>query len=1086
MGKASHVVTRRVMDIVVIVALLMTGFQVGVGPVQAAGTISLTVLDTSYTQDFNTLAITGTAEAATLPTGWELSETGTNANSTYAAGNGSSNSGNTYSFGVDGSAERAFGGLLSGSLNPTIGAQFTNDTGSEITTLLISYTGEMWRAGVANRGTPDRLDFQLSLDATSLSTGSWADYDSLDFNSPNLAASAGALGGNSPENQATISYTISGLSIPNGASFWVRWRDYNISSSDDGLAVDDFSLTPSISDLAPEVSDTYPTEGATDFPVNANLKVTFSEPVGVTASWFELSCTMSGVVDAAYSGGPTQFTIDPIFPLIDGENCTLTVLASQVTDQDGNDPPDNMVFDFTVGFSPYDVCVAEYTPIYAIQGSGLNAAITGMVTTQGVVVGDFDGPTSTGLQGFYLQDATGDGDPATSDGIFVYTGNADIVTEGQVVRVTGYARERYNQTSINGSNSNSSAVTAANIVSCGTGSVTPVDVEMPFETIDFPERYEGMFVRLPQPLVISEYYNYDRYGEMILALPLEGETRVYTPTAIDEPGAPAQARAFENSLRAITLDDGLGAQNPATLRHPNGNPLSLANLFRGGDTVQNVTGVIGYDFSLYRIQPTGPADYTPTNPRPAAPAEVGGSLNVAAMNTLNYFLTPDLIPNDSSSNDDPSDNICGPMQSVECRGWDIDQADELTRQRDKLLAALAGLNADVIGLNELENTYNVDPFGDPVNGIVTGLNSMLGDGTYAYINTGTIGTDAIRVGMIYKPAMVTPVGDYKILDSSVDPRFDDTKNRPALAQTFEEVATGARFTIVVNHLKSKGSDCNDLGDPDTGDGQGNCNLTRMAAAQALVDWLATDPTGSGDADYLIMGDLNSYVKEDPIDAILAGPDDITGTNDDYTNLILQYQGEYAYSYVFDGQVGYLDHALASPSLAAQVSGAADWHINADETDVIDYDTSFKPDAVDAIYAPDAYRASDHDPVRVGLNLTKFNWEGFFRPVDAPPIYNTVKAGSAVPLKFSLNGEQGLDIFMEGYPLSIAVECETATLQGSSVETITSGQSSLSYDPLTDQYTFVWKTEKDWTGTCRRLIVVFTDGTIQYANFQFNR
>jgi hypothetical protein len=174
--------------------------------------------------------------------------------------------------------------------------------------------------------------------------------------------------------------------------------------------------------------------------------------------------------------------------------------------------------------------------------------------------------------------------------------------------------------------------------------------------------------------------------------------------------------------------------------------------------------------------------------------------------------------------------------------------------------------------------------------------------------------------------------------------------------------------VVVNHLKSKGSDCNAIGDPDTGDGAGNCNQTRLAAAEALVDWLATDPTGSGDADVLIIGDLNSYDKEDPIDAILAGADDATSTDDDYTDLLFQFIGEFAYSYVFDGQLGYLDHGLANQALLSEVTGTTVWHINADEPDLIDYDTSFKGPNQDAIYAPDAYRSSDHDPVIVGLDV----------------------------------------------------------------------------------------------------------------------
>jgi hypothetical protein len=595
----------------------------------------------------------------------------------------------------------------------------------------------------------------------------------------------------------------------------------------------------------------------------------------------------------------------------------------------------------TITNDDVDFCALPFTPIYTIQGSGPITPIPGTVTTQGVVVGDFEGTAAA--SGFYLQDLSGDGDAATSDGIFVYTGSSDLVSVGQVVRVTGYARERFNQTTLNGSNSNTSAVPAANIVQCGSGSVEPIDVTMPFASLDFPERYEGMLVRFPQSLVIAEYFNYDRFGEIVLSLPLPGEMRPFTGTAIDEPGAPANGRTFANSLRRITLDDAQSAQNPATLRHPNGLPFTLDNRFRGGDTVQNAVGVLGYDFNLYRIVPTGPADYAAVNPRPAAPEPVGGSLRVAAMNTLNYFITPDYPTGN------PLDNKCGPLNNVECRGWDSDQVDELTRQRTKLLAALAGLDADIIGLNELENSTGVEPLAD----IVAGLPG------YAYINTGTIGTDAIKVGLIYRTAKVAPVGEFQILDSTVDSRFIDTKSRPVLAQSFQDLSTGGIFTVAVNHLKSKGSTCDDIGDFDAGDGQGNCNGTRTLAAQALVDWLATDPTGSGDPDFIIMGDLNSYAMEDPITAIKSAG---------YTNLINHFQGTYAYSYTFDGQAGYLDHALANASLFPQVAGAADWHINSDEPDVLDYDTSFKPPSQDALYEPNSSRSSDHDPLVVGLNV----------------------------------------------------------------------------------------------------------------------
>ena len=629
-----------------------------------------------------------------------------------------------------------------------------------------------------------------------------------------------------------------------------------------------------------------------------------------------------------------------------------------------------------------DSCGEPFNPIYAIQGAGLSAAITGPVTTEGVVVGDNEGPAASGIQGVYIQDAIGDGDPTTSDGIFVFTGNADNgLVAGDRVRVRGFAGERFDETTIDGSAIGEAAVPGYNIVTCATGaSVAPTTVSIPFADADFPERYEGMLVEFPQDLVIAEYFNYERFGELVLALPLEGEARPFTGTAIDEPGAAANARTLANSLRRITLDDGIGAQNPESVRHPNGASFSLANRFRGGDTVTGATGVLGFAFGLYRIQPTGPADYDEVNMRPVAPEDVGGRLEIAAMNTLNFFLTLDPAGGGL-------DNKCGPALNVECRG--ADDATEFTRQRVKVLAALEGLGGDVIGLNEIENTTGVDPLGG-LNGIVPGLNAALGAGTYAAIDTGTIGTDAIRVGLIYKPATVTPMGAFQVLTTAVDPRFIDTKSRPALAQTFMENATGELFTVVVNHLKSKGSDCEDVDldpgpavDPDDDqlDGQGNCAGTRELAAQALVDWIATDPTGSGDPDFLIMGDLNSYAKEDSIDTIQAGSDDLAGTDDDWTNLIATYQGEFAYSFTFDGQAGYLDHALASASMVSQVSGAAEWHINSDEPDLLDYDTSFKPPAQEAIYEPNAYRSSDHDPVKLGLDL------------DTPPTVSVVAGGS---------------------------------------------------------------------------------------------
>ena len=451
---------------------------------------------------------------------------------------------------------------------------------------------------------------------------------------------------------------------------------------------------------------------------------------------------------------------------------------------------------------------------------------------------------------------------------------------------------------------------------------------------------------MPQALVISEYFNFARFNEVVVGLPPNGRSRFDSPTAVQEPDpAATSALLADYTKRRITIDDGRGSQNSTPPIFPGtvNTPFTLTNTFRGGDTLTGITGVMEHTFGLYRVHPTLDATYTAKNPRPAAPPAVGGDLKVASFNVLNYFLTLDNSTNGS---------ICGPARTQACRG--ANDEDELQRQRAKILDAIAHLDGDIVGLMEMENTPGAEPAAD----LVEGLNAETAPGTYAFIDTGVIGTDAIRLGFLYKPGSVTPVGDFEILDSTDDPRFIDTLNRPTLAQTFQQVGSSERLTIAVNHLKSKGSACG-TGDPDTGDGSGNCDVTRTEAAMALADWLASDPTESGDPDRLIIGDLNSYDHEDPIDALVAGG---------YTDLVKKYGGEFAYSYVFDGQVGYLDHGLASSSLVSQVTGAGDWHINADEPPILDYDTRFKEPAEDALYEPNAFRSSDHDPVVIGIEL----------------------------------------------------------------------------------------------------------------------
>ena len=943
----SRVATRFL--VVVMATLLATGW-LSARPLPSAaagsGSVSLTTLDVAVAEDFDTLANAGAANT-NLPTGWFLNETGTSGanNDAYATSTGSSTAGDVYSFGAAASVERAFGTLLSGTLTPTIGASFTNDTGAPITELDVAYSGEQWRLGaLGSSGTPprgpDRLDVQYSLDATSVAPGSgtWIDVDALDFVSPITGPTVGLLDGNSPSNRLSISGSVSGLSIAPGATIWIRWLDFNVSSSDDGLAVDDFSITPSavVVDDAPSVSATSPVAGAVNVARNANIDITFSEPVDVVDPWFTISCANTGAHSAVVSGGPTIYTLNPDADFGSNEVCTVTVLAAQVTDQDTDDPPDNMTadagFSFTSVFDP-GVCGESATLIHAIQGSGSAAALTGAHTIEGVVVGDYQGTGQ--FSGYHVQEEAGDfdGNDLTSEGIFVFN-TSFPVSVGDIVRVRGTAGEFSGMTQI-------SNVTSTQICSGGN---TPLStpVTLPVAAVADLERYEGMHVTFGQELTVTEVFTLGRFGEVALSV----GGRLDNPTNVVAPGAPAQALQNLNDRSRILLDDANNMQNIDPTRYPQGG-LSATNTLRVGDTLPSLSGVLEFRFSVYRIQPVDVTaiDFTETNPRPLAPAAVGGDLQVAAFNVLNYF----------NGNGTGLDGAAGGFPTA--RG--ATNLFEFNRQRDKIINAITALDAAVVGLMELENDDTDAEFG-AIEDLVAGLNAATAAGTYDFIDTGVVGGDAIRVGIIYQPARVTPVGLHAIIDSTVDPRFIDNLNRPSIAQTFASTANGARFTVVVNHLKSKGSDCNHVGDPDLGDGQGNCNGTRTMAAEALVDWIAGDPTGSGDEDVIVLGDLNAYAKEDPI-GVFEGAG--------YVNTINQFLGAHAYSFVFQGQSGYLDHALASASLAAQISGVTEWHTNADEPIVLDYNVEFKSaNHVNTLYDDGPYRSSDHDPVLVGIAL----------------------------------------------------------------------------------------------------------------------
>lgn len=821
----------------------------------------------------------------------------------------------------------------------------------------------------------------------------------------------------------------------------------------DGFATDTFGGLGAHSvvegDLAPTVSSTGPANGSSGISPASSIEIRFSEPVAISEPWFSIACNDTGAHAAATSGGPTTFVLDLGTDFAGLETCTVTIIASQVSDVDTDDPPDTMVADYTFSFTTMDTCGGPATAIHAVQGPNLASPLVGQdVEIEGVVVGDYQPGTS--FNGFHVQEEDEDVDAsaATSEGIFVFEGGSTVsVAAGDTVRVAGEVTE-FSTSGV--TLTELSFVTGVLVCSAGSA-VTPAQVTLPFSSGTFAEQFEGMLVETTQDLTVSETFSLGRFGELVLS----SGGRLLNPTNVVEPGAPAQALQAQNDRNRIVLDDGSNLQNNDPTLYPTGG-LAANNTLRVGDTVQADQFVLEQRFGVYRLQPVEAVEIDATNPRPAPPAPVGGDIQVAALNVLNYFTTLNTGPGG-----------CGPTGALDCRG--ANTALELERQRAKTVAEILGLDADILGLMEIQNDS-----GATVSDLVGALNTATAPGTYDYIDTGTIGTDAIKLALIYRPASVTPAGANAILDSSVDSRFIDTLNRPALAQTFD-ATSGGRLTVVVNHLKSKGSAC--AGDPDTGDGQGNCNQTRTAAAHALVDWIASDPTGSGDRDVLVIGDLNSYAKEDPIDVFLGA---------DYTNLIDAFLGTEGYSYVFQGQTGYLDHALASPTLAAQVTGTTEWHINADEPTVLDYNIEFKSAGqVANFYSADAYRSSDHDPVLVGIDLLDYEFNGFLSPVDNPPVVNAVKAGQAIPFKFTLSGDLGLDVLF-GTPTSATFACASGLPTGDDEPTATAGGTGLTYDPVSGIYTYAWKTDKAWANECRTFSLTLDDGTYRSADFRFRK
>lgn len=1002
--------------------------------------VSLTSVGSAYTQDFNTLSSTAGSTTNTLAiTGWFLTESGGGArdNEQYAVDTGASTTGDTFSYGAAADAERALGGLQSGTLIPTYGACFTNNTGSTLTSLDVAYTGEEWRLGTAAR--TDQISFEYSLNATDLVTGTWTNVAALNFVTPNTATT-GAKVGNDPANRTALSSSIPGMSIANGATFWIRWIDANASGADDGLSVDDFSLTPQGAPPLPtltidDVAQLETNAGTTTFTFTVSLSTTSHGGVTFdiatadnTATTADSDYAANSSTGVAIANGFDTATFDVT---VNGDaavepnetffvNVTNIVGANgfdtqgQGTIQNDDSPPNLSISDvsmteghsgtktfafsvtldapaqgggvtFDIGTTdntattagsdyvassltgqtiaagssgPYtfnvtvngDVAVegdetffvnvtnvtgatvldnqglgtiqnddATPTLIHDVQGNGAASPMAGAtVTIDGIVTASFQG-ASPALGGFFVQEenADVDADPATSEGIFVYQ-SATPVAVGDRVSVIGTVVEYFNMTELS---------PVSSVVVLSSGNTLPDAAEPPVPAPVSPaddwERFEAMRVTFTQPLYVTNTYDLARVGEISLSAngPLQQPTNSLDPQ--DDAAAVAALQALNNRNQILLHDSRTGTNRSPIAYLPPGGTIRI------GDSVTSLEGVLNFQFGDYSIEPTSAPVFNALNPRPPAPPAVGApAFKAAFANVLNYFVAPFPDPTGRGASD----------------------ATEFSRQQTKVVAELAGLGADVIGLSELEKAEPA--LTGAAASIAAALSTATGESWAAIADpwaseASNPGTDPdIKCGIIYKTSTLTPLG-VPMTDTVA---AAGTYSRAPFAQAFTVNATGGQFVFVVSHFRSRSCSGASGLDLDQGDGQGCYNNRRTSQANATISFVNTALVPISTS-VLVVGDLNAYAEEDPVDAFRAAG---------FTDLVAAGQT----SYSFSGQQGRIDHALATAAMTPHVTGAGVWKINADEPVVFDWEMSNKP--VGYPYEPNAYRAADHDPVVVGV------------------------------------------------------------------------------------------------------------------------
>ena len=572
------------------------------------------------------------------------------------------------------------------------------------------------------------------------------------------------------------------------------------------------------------------------------------------------------------------------------------------------------------------------TPIGTIQGTGA-LATAGTYSIEGVVTGVYAGLNPAG---FYVQNdaAAADGDPATSDALFVVQA-APTVAVGNRLRISGAVQETAGTPSFN-----QAVLTSPVITVLAASSPLPAFSVIDNATFSMAdaEPLEGMLVEFGGAVTVADVAAVKSRGELTISL----RGLVYQPTQFVDPNdnpasgtsstgtsnlAAVNAYQTANVNKSLVLDDGRAATNPTPIPYLD----ATTQTVRVGSTVARLRGVLGYGNSKWRVQPLADSEAPQVlTVRPPVPSFGALDVKIASMNVLNFFN------GDGAGGGFPTSR--GALTLA-----------DFQRQRSKIMAALTQMNADVLGLMEVENDGTSST--SAVQDLVNGLNQAVGAGTYAFIDDGGSmrqdnNTDLIHCVILYKPAALTPYGPALVAAAT------GVFERPPLAQLFITNRTTAprdTFALVVNHLKSKASGSG--ANADQQDGQGASNLRRKQQADGLVQFINTTVKPAGTRYVVSVGDYNANYEEDPMD-ILRAAGFVTGSP------------AASASYLFSGLSGALDHAVLSGNLVGHAA-VEKWHINAAEPGFLEYDVA---GAATDVTSP--FRSSDHDPVLIGLNFTK--------------------------------------------------------------------------------------------------------------------